>query len=48
MDGSAYTTGGPRMADTSHIYRELPHPRQATQHVEDVETSIEVENTIEV
>jgi hypothetical protein len=48
MDGSSYTTGGPRAADTSHIYRELPRPRQATQHVEDVETSIEVENTIEV
>jgi len=48
MDGSTYTTGGPRLADTSHVYRELPRPRETTQHVEDVETSLEVENTIEV
>ena len=48
MEGSSYITGGPRAADTSHIYRELPKPRETTQHVEDVETSLEVENTIEV
>jgi hypothetical protein len=48
MEGSGYITGGPRVADTSHIYRELPKPRDTTQHVKEVETSIEVQNTIEV
>ena len=48
MDGSAYTTGHPRQADTRHVYREVPRLPEITQHVEDVQTSLEVDNTIEV
>lgn len=48
MDGSAYLHGGERRADTGHVYRDRPRLPETTQHVEDVETSLEVENTIEV
>jgi hypothetical protein len=49
MDGSAYATGhSTRRADTSHVYREIPRLTEVTQHVEDVQTSLEVDNTIEV
>lgn len=48
MDGSAYTTGHTRQADTRHVYREVPRLPEITQHVEDVQTSLEVDNTIEV
>jgi len=48
MDGSVYTTGGPRLADTSHVYSEPQRLPEKTEHVPDIETSFEVENTIEV
>lgn len=48
MDGSSYITGGPRRADTGHVYASQPRLPETTQHVADVETSFEVENTIEV
>lgn len=50
MDGSSYTSGstGGRSTDTTHIYRDRPVIPETTGHVQDVERSHEVENTIEV
>lgn len=50
MDGSRYLHGSDgRAADTTHVFRDVrPQLPEATGHVQDVETSLEVENTIEV
>ncbi len=48
MDGSEYTSGGQRPADTSHIYGKAPQLPETTRHVSDVEQSYELADTIEV
>jgi len=48
MGGSSYISGGTRRADTDHVYASQPRIPETTQHVAEVETSYEVDNTIEV
>lgn len=48
MDGSSYINSGIRRADTNHVYASQHRIPETTQHVAEVETSYEVDNTIEV